>query len=217
MRYCIWLMRPDALVFDLDGTLWDAAAASVEGWNLALEKMGVASQVDLDGIRSVSGTPFVQCVETLLPTLRPATAAILDALEAGERRMIEAKGGLLYSGVADGLPRLAAIYPLFLVSNCPEWYLEAFLRLTGLGECFTGWDSHGSSGQSKSAMLEGLRAHHQLERAMYVGDTHGDRQAADMAGMEFVYVRYGFGSTEGPAIAFDHFDALVEHFTGLTG
>ena len=30
----------DASVFDLDGTLWDAAAASAEGWNLALAEAG---------------------------------------------------------------------------------------------------------------------------------------------------------------------------------
>lgn len=35
--------RPyDALIFDLDGTLWDAAAASTYGWNLALQEMGLA-------------------------------------------------------------------------------------------------------------------------------------------------------------------------------
>jgi beta-phosphoglucomutase-like phosphatase (HAD superfamily) len=27
----------DGLTFDLDGILWDAAAASTQGWNLALE------------------------------------------------------------------------------------------------------------------------------------------------------------------------------------
>ena len=48
-------MTPDGLVFDLDGTLWDAAAASTLGWNLALEEMGAVSRVTVDDIRSVSG------------------------------------------------------------------------------------------------------------------------------------------------------------------
>ena len=65
-------MTPDALIFDLDGTLWDAAAASTYGWNLALEELGLPQRVTVDGIRSVSGRPFPQCVETLLPELSPA-------------------------------------------------------------------------------------------------------------------------------------------------
>jgi beta-phosphoglucomutase-like phosphatase (HAD superfamily) len=34
-------VNPEALIFDLDGTLWDAAAASTYGWNLALEELGL--------------------------------------------------------------------------------------------------------------------------------------------------------------------------------
>ncbi len=113
-------MTPDALIFDLDGTLWDAAAASAYGWNLALDELGLSRRVTVDGIRSVSGRPFPQCVETLLPELFPAPASTLELLEARERTGIELMAGVLYDGVADGLSRLDGRYPLFLVSNCPE-------------------------------------------------------------------------------------------------
>lgn len=205
-------MSPEALIFDLDGTLWDAAAPSAEGWNLALAKLGAEHWVDEAGLRSVSGTPFEQCVQTLLPGLCPPSQALLSALDAGEREMIEAGGGRLYPGVAEGLRRLCGAYRLFVVSNCPDWYLEVFLRTTGLRECFTACDCHGSSGVPKSEMLRGLRRQHGLRHAVYVGDTDGDRQSAEAAGMEFVFVRYGFGHTKAPALVFDDFGALVEHF-----
>ncbi len=70
-------MNDDALVFDLDGTFWDAAAASTRGWNLALQRMGVSFRVTVDGIRSVSGRPFDECVEVLLPELSPVPEAAL--------------------------------------------------------------------------------------------------------------------------------------------
>jgi phosphoglycolate phosphatase len=207
-------MRPDALIFDLDGTLWDAAAPSAEGWNLALAEMGLKHRVDEAGVRSVSGTPFEQCVRTLLPTLCPPSEAMLAALEGGERKMVEAGGGTLYPGVAEGLLRLREVYQLFVVSNCPDWYLEVFLQMTGLRGCFTAWDCHGSSGVPKSEMLRGLCQKHGLQHAVYVGDTQGDRQATEAAGLEFAFVRYGFGHIEAPAPAFDDFGALVEHFAG---
>jgi phosphoglycolate phosphatase len=210
-------MTPGGLVFDLDGTLWDAAAASAQGWNIALEEMGVSSRVTTADIRSVSGTPFRQCVETLLPELGPPSEAMLRSLDAHERDMIEASGGVLFEGVASGLRDLAAGFPLFLVSNCPDWYLDAFLSMSGLRECFTGWDCHGSSGLAKSGMLLNLGERHQLENAVYVGDTQGDRDSAEEAGMEFAFVRYGFGETRAPALAFDGFDELVAHFLGRKG
>ena len=207
-------MSPDALIFDLDGTLWDAAAASTYGWNLALEEMGIPLRVSVEGIRSVSGLPFARCVEILLPELCPVPEAAARSLEAGERVGIEALGGALYEGVADGLRRLASGYPLFLVSNCPEWYLQAFLDVSALRECFTGWDCHGSSGVDKARMLLDLRGRHDLVRPVYVGDIQGDREAAEEAGMEFAFVTYGFGETDAPSLSFDSFGELAEHFAG---
>jgi phosphoglycolate phosphatase len=205
----------DALVFDLDGTLWDAAAASTRGWNRALEQMGVSSRVTVDDIRSVSGRPFARCVEVLLPELGPATEHTLRALEERERIEIEAVGGRLYQGVADGLLQLTVVYRLFLVSNCPGWYLDAFFRASDLRECFTGWDCHGSSGLSKAAMLVDLNDRFDLGYATYVGDTRGDQEAAAQARMEFAFVRYGFGEVGPVPLAFDSFGDLATYYLRL--
>ncbi|MCL5735974.1 MAG: HAD family hydrolase [Actinobacteria bacterium] len=202
----------DALIFDLDGTLWDAAAASTYGWNLALEKLGLSSRVTVDDIRSVSGKPFEQCVATLLPELHPADAATIELLDGFERLGIEKFGGVLYDGVADGLARLAARYRLFVVSNCPDWYLEAFFGFSGLGEHFSGWDCHGASGMDKSSMLRALCEKYGLERTVYVSDTRGDRLSAEKAGVEFAFVGYGFGEAGEASPAFESFAELLEAF-----
>jgi len=207
----------DALVFDLDGTLWDAAAASTRGWNRALEQMGVSLRVTVDDIRSVSGRPFARCVEVLLPELGPTTEHTLRLLEEHERIEIEAVRGCLYQGVADGLIRLAAVYRLFLVSNCPGWYLDAFFRASGLRECFVGWNCHGSSGLSKAAMLVEMNDRYALRCATYVGDTRGDREAAEQAGMEFAVVRYGFGDVGPVPLAFDSFGELAGYYLSPSG
>ncbi|OFW56740.1 MAG: hypothetical protein A2133_12210 [Actinobacteria bacterium RBG_16_64_13] len=205
-------MTYDGLIFDLDGTLWDAAAASTRGWNASLAELGLSSRVSIAGIRSVSGTPFERCVEILLPELRPLPAATLRALEAHERMALESSGGTLFPDVAAGVRELAGVYPLFLVSNCSDWYLEVFLRTSGLRDCLTGWDCHGSSGSPKSGMLLALVETHRLKHAVYVGDTRGDKESAEAAGMEFAFARYGFGETDAPSLAFDSFGELVDFF-----
>jgi len=217
VRWAVCLLKPDALIFDLDGTLWDAAAASAVGWNRALAESGTPHRVDVAGIRSVSGTPFAQCVETLLPELGPPSEATLRSLDAGERAGIEAVGGVLYPGVAAGLRRLAGVYPLFLVSNCPDWYLEAFLDKDGLRECFTAWDCHGAAGESKPAMLRRLSERFGLTRGVYVGDTRGDQIAAEQAGMQFAHVTYGFGVAGAPDLVFAAFDELVAYYLAPSG
>jgi phosphoglycolate phosphatase len=207
-------VKPEALIFDLDGTLWDAAAASTYGWNLALEELGLPHRVTVDGIRSVSGRPFPECVAALLPDLSPTPAATLEHLEARERTGIERIAGELYEGVADGLARLAERHRLFLVSNCLGWYLEEFFRHTGLRGHFTGWDCHGMSGIAKSGMLLNLAGSHRLDHAVYVGDTRGDQEATAGAGMEFAFVTYGFGRAEGAPLSFADFGGLVAHYLG---
>ena len=109
-------------------------------------------------------------------------------------------------------PRLAERYPLFVVSNCPDWYLDEFFRHTGLRQHFAGWDCHGLSRIAKSGMLLNLAATHRLARAVYVGDTQGDRDSAEQAGMDFAFVRYGFGRVEDSALSFADFGGLVSYY-----
>lgn len=221
--------RPDALVFDLDGTLWDAAAASAEGWNRALELLGFVDRVTVDDIRSVSGNPFERCAAILLLQLGPPADSLLRSLEAHERAVIERIGGTLYAGVTEGLRLLAEMYPLYVVSNCPEWYLEAFLRTSGLRGRFCGWDCHGASRLPKAEMLANLVRGHELLTAVYLGDTQGDREAAEAAGMTFVHAGYGFGDLDeghitadagsgngAPVRVVETFTAFVDHFLNDT-
>lgn len=205
----------DALIFDLDGTLWDAAAASTYGWNVALEKLGAAARVTVADIRSVSGKPFHECVSTLLPELAPLDEMTVSLIDECEQLGIETMGGGLYEGVREGLKELSRHHGLFIVSNCPAWYLEAFFRITDLRGYFADWDCYGASGLPKAEMLQSLVCRHALESAFYVGDTQGDFHAARSAGMCFIHAAYGFGTvSESPTLSVASFPELVAEFAG---
>jgi phosphoglycolate phosphatase len=210
--YVTGLAPPDALVFDLDGTLWDAAVPTARGWNRALEELGARTRVTVEGIRSVAGTPFVGCVEILVPELCPPTEATLRALDVHEKVAIIESGGTLFPGVDGGLHELAGAYHLYLVSNCQDWYLELFMDTTGLRECFSGADCNGLSGLSKADMLSRLAVTRRLKNAAYVGDTQGDHDSTLEAGMAFAFARYGFGSVLEPVLGFDSFGEVVKHY-----
>jgi phosphoglycolate phosphatase len=213
--YVTGFSLPDALIFDLDGTLWDAAEPTARGWNAALEELGAQTRVTVEGIRSVAGTPFVGCVEILVPELCPPSKPALHIIDEREKTAIAVSGGTLFPGVQSGLAALACEYPLYLVSNCQDWYLGLFFDLSGLKEFFAGADCNGLSGLNKAEMLRRISDECVLRNAVYVGDTQGDQDSTRAAGMSFTFAAYGFGSISQPALAFESFDALTQHYLSL--
>ena len=200
----------DALIFDLDGTLWDATEASAIGWARAARSHGLERGPTADDIGRVCGLTFEACARTLFPELpEDRLQALMSDLGPGEERAVREHGGRLYPGVADGLRRLAERVPLDLLSNCHRWYLEVFLEQTGLEDVFRDTLCHGDTGFDKAGNLELLRERRALRSPVYVGDTPGDAEACRRAGFTFVYAAYGFGEVAAPR--FESFDALSDH------
>lgn len=77
--------------------------------------------------------------------------------------------------VIEDLADLAAVIPLYLVRNCNDWYMEAFLDHSGTRHLFADAVCHGTTGLPKHENLRNLMARDGLQRGYYVGDTNGDR------------------------------------------
>ena len=60
-------MNYDALIFDLDGTLWNALSVSAEAFSSALKSNGIDIVVTEDVLKKVTGMPFDQCLEKIYP------------------------------------------------------------------------------------------------------------------------------------------------------
>ena len=203
------LTHNDALIFDIDGTLWNASPASAKGWNLGLVKLGIDRKVSSAQIEMVAGNPFEQCVDILLPGLRARYPELLDTLNDCESEVVKAEGGAFFDGVLEGITQLASAYKIFLVSNCQEWYLNLFLDFSGLRSVLAGFDCHGRAGLSKHDMLSRIKSNHALNNLVYIGDTASDERAAKEANIAFVYVSWGFGKPEGKPKTVNSFTELL--------
>lgn len=101
--------------------------------------------------------------------------------------------------VIEDLADLAAVIPLYLVRNRNDWYMEAFLDHSGTRPLFADAVCHGTTGLPKLENLRNLMTRDGLQRGYYVGDTNGDRTAAEMAGLVYVHADYGFGGEGVPS------------------
>lgn len=207
-------MRNDAVIFDIDGTLWDASAASAAGWNDALAGLGVDRVLSAADIRSVTGQPYEVCVDILLPGLQTSYPGLFQALNDHEMAAIKARGGGFFPGALAAVRELSANFRVFLVSNCQQWYLDLFLGFSGLGPVLAGSDCHGKSGLPKGAMLRRMKNVHSLRSPAYIGDTAGDREAAAKAGVEFIHAAWGFGGPERGVKTVSSFAELRKYLTG---
>ena len=202
-------MKYDIVVFDVDGTLWNACPTTAKGVNRALRELGMSRVLTTEEIEKISGQPQDHAIKLLFGEL-PLNAEMLKALDDGERKAIEEEGGAFYEGVVEGFRELSKHTQLFLVSNCQDWYLEDFVRLAGLAEFLKGRNCYGLSHLSKHEMLEDIVQRFNGKKAVYVGDTSGDQKAAELAGIDFIGAAYGFGDVSNAKITFKTFPAITE-------
>jgi phosphoglycolate phosphatase len=189
-------VTPNAICFDLDGTLVDSAAG-IE-WALRSAAAEVLGDEPLGDIGAVIGGRIDAMLAALLPELdAERTAAIVHSF----RRRYDGTGWRrcsTYAGVAETLAALRDDgIALHIVTNKPAAPTFAVLERTGLREYFghaISPDTPPGSRDKAGALgclleLTGLVP----ENVVFVGDTVEDHSASQVNGVPFIGVRYGYG------------------------
>ena len=191
-------IRPDSIIFDIDGTLWDSREVVAKAWDSAFKKY--LPEFGLPDITKELLTPlFGKTMEEINDALlkgvpEDRVRELTDNLYSVESEYLKKEPGRLYDGVADTVKKLSESFPLYIVSNCQKGYIEDLLETTGLGPCFKGGMCYGDTELPKGETMKFLIERHGLRRPIYVGDTEGDSEASRVAGVPFVWASYGFGS-----------------------
>jgi phosphoglycolate phosphatase len=203
-------MKYDAIIFDLDGTLWNANQSCTDAWNTFLEENNYPERISVKSMDDITGTPMDYAIDVLLPGKRNDHGDIKNILSAYEQIVVGKNGGDIYPDVLNGINELSLYFKIFIVSNCEEWYLHKFIEFSGLGPLLTGYDCHGSSGVEKYLMIEELKNKHELKKVVYIGDTVHDRKAAELSHSDFVQMTYGLGNPISDCIQCKTFRELLE-------
>ncbi len=202
-------MNIDAVIFDLDGTLWDSCRVVSESWSETLRQLGCTDwKPKPETIKGIMGMTAEEIAAALFSQYGGRSREICRQCIHGENEYIAKHGGDLYPGVGETLAALSETLPLFIVSNCLEGYIECFLDSSGLGPLFRDHVCEGDTGLNKAGNIALLCDRHGLRRPVYVGDTAADERSAREAGCAFIFASYGFGSAERSEAVIDAFSEL---------
>lgn len=186
----------DGIIFDVDGTLWDSTEVVAVAYNrILLGNTDRSAPVTPDELKQLFGKPMDVIFAALAPSLPYEEQCRLAELCFEQEHVeLEKTPGTVYPHLEETLAALSRSYPLFIVSNCQDGYIELFFRKTGLGRYFKGHLCFGQTKTSKGQTILRLMRENNLHAPVYVGDTQGDADACREAQIPFVFAAYGFGS-----------------------
>lgn len=198
------------ILFDLDGTLWDASREIVDAWNLCFEKLGL-HPITVAQLCSNLGKPLDEILRNLFPEEPEETRrTVLPVCSDFELDYLRKTPGKPFPGVRETLLELQRLYDLRfgIVSNCQKNYIEVFLDTCGFPELFADRECSGNTGLSKGSNILLVMERCHAGKCIFVGDAQTDADAAAEAGVPFIHAAYGFGNAA-------HSDGSVRSFAEL--
>jgi phosphoglycolate phosphatase len=193
--------KPEMILIDLDGTLVDSVPDLAYCVDAMLERLGMAPRGEA-AVRNWVGNGVERLVRRALTgkldgepeevLYERALPVFLDVYADNT-----SKRSVPYPGVHEGLEYLArAGYALGCVTNKPERFTEPLLRELGLRGYFALVVSGDTLEQRKPDPAPLLHAARHFgvdpQRALMVGDSVSDVQAARAAGFQIVCMSYGY-------------------------
>lgn len=194
---------PQAILFDLDGTLVDSVPDLARCVNAALVDVGAPAASEAR-IRSWVGNGASRLLHRALTghangiataQQHASAMAVFNACYAQE----PCRDSGLYPGVSATLAALVAQgISLGCVTNKPHRFVRPLLEALGLGDCFASLIGGDSTPRLKPDPLPVQAALAELgvpaSQSLLVGDSHVDMAAGQAAGVATVAVSYGYDS-----------------------
>lgn len=205
----------DSMIFDVDGTLWDATEIVAGAWtDIARREYDPQTTITAPQLRGLFGKLLPDIAAALFPreTEKRQMELIEICCRAEHQALLKTPKAPIYPGLEETLQALSKKYRLFIVSNCQAGYIEVFLKCTGFAPYFQGHLCPGDTGHPKGDNITAIIRQYHLDSPVYIGDTKGDQQASQQAGIPFVYASYGYGQVSSPDHTISRFCDLLTLF-----
>jgi phosphoglycolate phosphatase len=200
------------IILDVDGILWNTTEVVAKAWNKAIKEVGgIDKVITASMLRKEFGKPMNVIADDLFDGVDEKTKQLLlnKCCKYEHEELEKNTDNLLFPDVVETLEKLSHKYGLFIVSNCQSGYIELFMKKAGIENLITDHECFGNTKMSKGENIKLVIERNHLEDVIYVGDTKGDYEATVVAGIPFVFAKYGFGSSENYYLAIDGIKELL--------
>jgi phosphoglycolate phosphatase len=202
----------ESIIFDVDGTLWDSRALLADAYNAQLAQEGLTHiHVTAEKLRPLFGKTMTAIADGLFDTVSaPERYHLMDRciLRMDEYLEKYADTRIAYPDIRKTMETLAKKHRLFIVSNGQKGYPQLAAKKLEIADLISGYLSFGDTGADKGQTILQLMQQENISSAAYVGDTQGDLEACQKAGIPFVWAAFGFGKPE-------TWDEKIERFSDL--
>lgn len=184
----------NSIIFDLDGTLWEVIESTFVSANIIANKYNL-KEISKDTICNVFGLNKEESAKLYFPYMELSESTkLIDEIAVINIKNLNNNGGNVYPNVKEVLNKIVDKYDLYIVSNTAEIeYIRAFLKSADTKECFKNYIAASSLNISKADAIKKVIDDNKIEKAVYIGDTRTDLEAACANNIPFVQAKYGFG------------------------
>ncbi len=179
-----------AIIFDLDGTLWDTSIEVENVWKKVAIEYGIT--IKSNQIKKIMGFTKEEIIRYLFQTDIKKGNEFITKCQERENEYLRENGGHIYNNTIKTIIDLANKYDLYIVSNCQEGYIEAFLNYYSLQQFFRDFECSGRTGMCKYENINFIIKRNNISKAIYVGDTKKDYESASKVKLPFIWAEYGF-------------------------
>ena len=205
-------IKADAVLLDVDGTLWNTTPIVAIAWNEVLEEMGIDRRVNADELKTLFGRPMDEIAAEVLKDVDKSRWEEISekCLEREEVHLEKNTEDISFPKVRETVALLSERLPVCIVSNCQKGYIDLAIRKIGLKPYIIDQECFGITGKGKADNIRLLCGRNGYNNAVYVGDIQRDLDASREAGLKFIHAAYGFGETDSPDAVINNFSELLD-------
>ena len=183
-----------AILFDLDGTLWDVTDETYKSVNSVAAKHNLGA-ISKNVVRSVFGCNRVEAAQIYFPNVDfKDSINLMEEISEDIIKNLKKNGGNIYPNLEQVLIKLTDNYKLFIVSNTGHSaYIKAFLTTSNFEKYFVDFIAASELKISKAEGINKIINDYGIDKSIYVGDTKKDCEASKAANIPFIQALYGFG------------------------
>lgn len=202
------------LIFDLDGTLWETGESYIYSYNKACEQLNIPleKRQGPEFVLSYLGIKLEELVQTIIPEA-PNKYQLGMMLLGGAIEYLVKNPKTYSKNIFDLFSTLSLKYEIYIISNCPRPFLEAFYTVSGIKQFVTGDNTIEDS--EKTEIIKKISGNYE-EETLFVGDAPSDYEAiGNHQSVKFVYGAYGYKDCETYDYYLKNIDELPELLTEI--